>query len=48
MLALVDAKRKEYMDEINSVDALDLMVPDMMKWTCISDIVMAAGYSPCL
>jgi hypothetical protein len=48
MLALVDAKREEYMDEIDSVDAHDLMDLDMTKWTRISDRVMAAGYSPCL
>jgi hypothetical protein len=32
MLALVDAKRDEYMDELDTVDARDLMDPDVTKW----------------
>jgi hypothetical protein len=48
MLALVDAKRDEYMDELDSIDAQDLMDPDVMKWSRISERVMAAGYSPCI
>jgi hypothetical protein len=45
-MALVDPKRDEYMDELDSVDACDLMDPDMTKWTRISKKVMATGYSP--
>jgi hypothetical protein len=40
-MALVDPKRDEYMDELDSVDACDLMDPDMTKWTRISKKVMA-------
>jgi hypothetical protein len=31
MLALVDAKRKEYLEELDTVDACDLMDPDVTK-----------------
>jgi hypothetical protein len=48
MLALVDAKRDEYMDELDTVDARDLMDPDVTKWKWISDVVMSAGHSPCI
>jgi hypothetical protein len=48
MLALVDAKREEFMEELDIVDARDLMDPETTKWTHISDRVMAAGFSPCL
>jgi hypothetical protein len=47
MLALVAAKREEFMDELDTVDARDLMDPDVTKWRRISDKVMAAGFSPC-
>jgi hypothetical protein len=48
MLALVDAKRDEYFDELETVDARDLMDPDVTKWSRISDKVMARGHSPCV
>jgi hypothetical protein len=48
MLALVDAKRKEYMDEFDVVDTRDLMDPETIKWTRISERVMASGHSPCV
>lgn len=44
MLALVTAKRDEVMDEVDTVDARDLMEPDVTKWSCILAKVMAAGY----
>jgi hypothetical protein len=47
MLVLVAAKRDEYMDEVDTVDARDLMEPDVTKWSRISAKVMAAGYSRC-
>jgi hypothetical protein len=46
MLALVAAKREEYMDEVETVDTRDLMDPNVTKWSRISERVMAAGYSP--
>jgi hypothetical protein len=48
MLVLVVAKREEFMDELDTVDARDLMDPDVTKWRRISDKVMAVGFSPCL
>jgi hypothetical protein len=47
MLALVEAKREEYIDELDTINARDLMEPDVTKWTRISEKVMAVGYSPC-
>jgi hypothetical protein len=32
MRALIDAKCEEYMDELDTVDARDLMDPDVTKW----------------
>jgi hypothetical protein len=46
MLALVAAKREEYMDEVETVDTRDLMDPNVTKWSRISERVMSAGYSP--
>jgi hypothetical protein len=46
-LALVDAKREEYINELDTIDACDLMDPDVTKWTHISEKFMAVGYSPC-
>lgn len=48
MLALIDAKRDEYMVELDLVDAHDLMDLETSKWTRISERVMAFGYSPCV
>jgi hypothetical protein len=48
MLALVDANREEYLEELDTMDARDLMDPDVTKWSRISDRVMAAGHSPCV
>ena len=47
MLALVAAKRDEYMGEVDTVDARDLMEPDVTKWSRISAKLIAARYSPC-
>jgi hypothetical protein len=48
MVAVIDAKRLEFMDELDIVDACDLMDPDSKKWERISDLVMQVGFSPCL
>lgn len=48
MLALVDAKREEHFEELDTVDARDLMDLDITKWIRISETIMVAGYFPCL
>lgn len=48
MLVLIAAKREEFMDELDTIDARDLMDSNVTKWRRISDKVMAAGFSPCL
>jgi hypothetical protein len=36
------------MDEFDVVDTRDLMDPETIKWTRISERVMASGHSPCV
>lgn len=45
MLALVNAKRDEFLEELDAVDGRDLMHSEVTKWTRISGKVMAAGFS---
>ena len=42
MMALVDAKWDELIDELDSIDARDLINLDVTKWTRISEKLMAA------
>ena len=48
MRALVATKCDEVMDEVDTIDAGDLMEPDVTKWSRISTKVMAVGYSSCI
>lgn len=45
MVALVNAKRDEFLEELDVVDGRDLMHSEATKWTRISEKVMAAGFS---
>lgn len=45
--ALVNAKREMFLEEIEVVDARDLMNPDSNKWLRVSQEVMKSGFSPC-
>ena len=45
MVALVNAKRDEFLEELDAVDGRDLMHSEATKWTQISEKVMAAGFS---
>ena len=45
---LVNIKRDMYLEEIDTVDARDLMNPDATKWFRVSQEVMKAGFSPCV
>lgn len=45
MIALVDAKREEFLKELDAIDGRDLMNPKITKWSRISDKVMASGFS---
>jgi len=45
MLALVNAKRDEFLEELDAVDGRDLMHSEVTKWTRISGKIMAAGFS---
>ena len=48
IFALKAAKREMFFEDMDSVDACDLMTPDTTKWLRISQEVMRAGHSPCL
>lgn len=39
ILALVEAKREEYLEEMEVVDVRDLMATDISKWGCIAEKV---------
>ena len=45
MIALVDAKREEFLEELDCIDGRDLMESEVTKWSRISDKVMASGFS---
>ena len=45
MIALVDAKREEFLEELDVVDGRDLMDSEVTKWSRISDKIMASGFS---
>ena len=45
MIALVDAKREEFLEELDSIDGRDLMESEVTKWSKISDKIMASGFS---
>ena len=45
MIALVDAKRDEFLEELDAVDGRDLMDSEVTKWSRISDKIMASGFS---
>ena len=45
MIALVDAKREEFLEELDAIDGRDLMDSEVTKWSRISDKIMASGFS---
>jgi hypothetical protein len=45
MLALVNAKRDEFLEELDAIDGRDLMHSEVTKWTRISEKVMVARFS---
>lgn len=45
MIELVDVKREEFLDELDAIDGCDLMDSTVIKWSCISDKIMASGFS---
>ena len=45
MIALVDAKREEFIEELDAIDGRDLMDSEVTKWSRISDKIMASGFS---
>ena len=45
MIALVDAKREEFLEELDTIDRRDLMESEVTKWSRISDKIMAFGFS---
>ena len=45
MIALVDAKREEFLEELDAIDGRDLMDSEVTKWNRISDKIMASGFS---
>ena len=44
MIALVDAKRDEFLEELDAVDGRDLMESEVTKLSRISDKIMASGF----
>ena len=47
VMALVNAKREMHLEEMDTVDARDLMNADSRKWQRVSEEVMKCGFSPC-
>jgi hypothetical protein len=45
MLALVSAKRDEFLEELDVIDGRDIMHSEATRWTRISEKVMAPGLS---
>ena len=45
MIALVDAKREEFLEELDTIDGRDLMDSEVTKWSRISDKIMSSGFS---
>ena len=45
MIALVDAKREEFLEVLDVVDTRDLMDPEVTKWSRISNKIMASDFS---
>jgi hypothetical protein len=45
MITLVDAKREEFLEELDTIDGRDLMDSEVTKWSCISDKIMASCFS---
>lgn len=45
MLALMDVKRDEFLEELDVVDGRDLMDSEVTKWALMSEKVMNPGYS---
>lgn len=45
MFALMNAKRDEFLEELDVVDGRDLMDSEVTKWALMSEKVMNAGYS---
>jgi hypothetical protein len=45
MIALVDAKRDEFLEELDVIDGRDLMDSEVTKWNRISEKITASGFS---
>jgi hypothetical protein len=45
MIALVDAKRDEFLEELDAIDGRDLMDSEVTKWNRISEKITASGFS---
>jgi hypothetical protein len=45
MIALVDAKRDEFLEELDAIDGRDLMDSEVTKWNRISEKITALGFS---
>jgi hypothetical protein len=45
MIALVDAKRNEFLEELDAIDGRDLMDSEVTKWNRISEKITASGFS---
>ena len=45
MIALVDAKREEILEELDVINGRDLMDSEVTKWSCILDKIMSSGFS---
>jgi hypothetical protein len=46
--ALIVAKRKMFLEELDTMDGRDLMNPNSSKWVRVLQHVMRLGFSPCL
>ena len=46
-MALVNAKRDMFLEELDTVDGRDLMTPEATKWQQVSEEVMKCSFSPC-
>jgi hypothetical protein len=44
MIALVDAKRDEFLEELDGIDGRDLINSEVTKWNRISEKIMASGF----
>jgi hypothetical protein len=45
MITLVDSKREEFLDKLDTIDGRDLMESEVTKWNRVSDKIMASDFS---